>query len=190
MYSAHKDPYLYADSDVLRNLVGIRDNDELAALELYMVGLRFDEPIPSGKLDSHHYRNIHKHLFQDIYEWAGNYRTIRIAKGGDWFCYPDHISSQMEQLFETLKSNDYLQNLEADEFIRRAAKFLSDLNAIHPFRDGNGRAQVTYITLLAETAGHPIDIEKLDPKTFLAAMISSFKGKMKPLEAELKNAST
>ena len=188
MYDAHKDPYLYADTDVLKNLVGIRDNNELEALELYMVGLRFDEPIPTGKLDSHHYRKIHNHLFQDVYEWAGIYRTIRIAKGGDWFCYPDHINSQMEQLFETLKSNGYLQNLEVEEFIPRAAKFLSDLNAIHPFRDGNGRAQVTFITLLAETAGHPINIEKLNPKTFLAAMIASFKGRIAPLELELKNA--
>ena len=187
MYDAHKDPYLYAGTEVLQNLANLRDNEALAKLELYMVGLRFDEPIPIGKLDSQHYRAVHNHLFQDVYEWAGEYRTIRIAKDRNWFCYPEHIDSQMEELFENLQSNDFLQNIKPEEFIQKAAKFLSALNAIHPFRDGNGRAQITFTTVLAEHAGHPIDIEKLNPTRFLEAMIFSFKGEIVPLKSELRN---
>jgi len=59
------------------------------------------------------------------------------------------------------------------------------LNAIHPFREGNGRTQTTFLTLLAERASHPFDLEKLDPEAFLAAMIASFKGNDVPLERQI-----
>lgn len=187
MYEAHDDPYLYPKTDVLKNLADLKDSNSLSAFELHMVGLRYDEPIPSGSFDCLHYKNVHHHIFQDIYAWAGDYRTIRIAKGGDWFCYPEHIESQMAQLFDKLKSDKFLQNLSSEMFVKQAAKFLSGLNAIHPFRDGNGRAQITFLTILAESAKHPINVEAIAPSSFLHAMIRSFKGDNKPLEIEIEN---
>ena len=91
----------------------------------------------------------------------------------------------MKTLFSGLKSDDYLQHLSTKKFIEKAAEFLTNLNAIHPFRDGNGRTQITFLAILAEFAEHPIDIERLAPEPFLMAMIDSFKGKMAPLETEL-----
>jgi cell filamentation protein len=187
MYAAHEDPYSYPGTDVLINLADIRDAEKLKSFELAMLATRIQEPLPMGSFDTSHYRQIHKHLFQDIYEWAGDYRTIRIAKGGNWFCYPEHIDAQMRNVFDRLAQDGYLKGLSSKEFACRAAKLLADINAIHPFRDGNGRTQLTFLSLLADSAGHKVSLEKLAPDSFLKAMIRSFKGDNKPLEIEIEN---
>jgi cell filamentation protein len=71
--------------------------------------------------------------------------------------------------------------LDADTFARKAAHFLAELNAIHPFREGNGRTQLSLLTVLAEHAGHPLALKRLDPKAMFQAMIRSFGGKEEPL---------
>ena len=92
------------------------------------------------------------------------------------FCYPEHIDGEMRKLFGRLRDNRYFQGLRPDEFARRVAHFLSELNAIHPFREGNGRTQLALLTLLAERAGHPLALDNLEPKAMLAAMVTSFSG--------------
>jgi cell filamentation protein len=72
-----------------------------------------------------------------------------------------------------------------DVFIRSIAEFLSDLNAIHPFREGNGRSQLAFLHLLALRAVHPLEIERIKPAIFLAAMIRSFDGDINPLSEQL-----
>jgi cell filamentation protein len=128
-----------------------------------------------------HYRAIHRHLFQDVFEWAGRWRTLHIAKGGSMFCYPEHIDAEIRKLFERLASDRFLTELPAATFANEAAHVLAELNAIHPFREGNGRAQLTYLTLLAARAGHTLALEHMDPATMLAAMIESFKADERPL---------
>jgi len=147
--------------------------------------LRAEEPLPQGHFDAAHYRAVHHHLFQDVYAWAGQYRTVRIAKGANSFCYPEHIAAQMEILFRQLRAGEALEHLDEPAFVDTIARFLSELNAIHPFREGNGRTQLTFIGLLGETSAHPFVFEKLDRDTFLAAMIASFSGELKPLRDEL-----
>lgn len=82
----------------------------------------------------------------------------------------------MERLFGWLDSNDYLCGLDEVAFAKQAAHFLAELNAIHPFREGNGRTQLSFLTMLAEVADHPLDLERLDPKGILDATIESFGG--------------
>ena len=94
--------------------------------------------------------------FQDVYTWAGNIRTVRIGKDGRMFCYPEHIRSQMRTLFGRLRRGRYLRDLTPDEFVLKATTFLATLNAIHPFRDGNGRTQLAFMALLAACAGHSL----------------------------------
>lgn len=137
---------------------------------------RAEEPLPVGRLAVRHYRAIHHHLFQDVYRWAGRFRTVRIAKGDSMFCYPEYIPEQMNTLFAELKGKGLLRELAPNAFAVAAARFLGTLNAIHPFRDGNGRAQLVFLALLADRAGHPLNLERLDPDSFLAAMIGSFNG--------------
>jgi cell filamentation protein len=92
------------------------------------------------------------------------------------FCYPEHIDGEMRKLFGALRDNRYFRGSSLGEFAQKVAHFLSELNAIHPFREGNGRAQFALLILLAERAGHPLKLAGLDPKAMLAAMVTSFSG--------------
>ena len=185
MYDAVPDPYCYPGTTVLKNLLNVQDQHTLDELEAALTAARADEPLPHGRLGATHYAAIHHHLFQDIYPWAGKYRTVRISKDGSAFCYPENIAREMKALFEALKHENFLRGLSREDFAFEAASFLSTLNAIHPFREGNGRSQTTFITLLADQAGHPLDLDKLVPEDFLAAMVASFKGDDGPLERQL-----
>lgn len=185
MYAAVDDPYCYPGTKVLKNLAGLQRQSDLRRFELAMTSQRFDEPLPTGRFSVRHYRAIHHHLFQDVYQWAGKLRTVRISRGGSPFCYPENIAEELRRLFATLKKERFLRTLSQKDFAREAAHFLAELNAIHVFRDGNGRAQVAFVAILADRAGHPLDLVKLHPKTFLEAMVASFFGDEKGLAAEL-----
>lgn len=183
-YDAFADPYCYKGTFVLKNKAGLRDTLALQNFELEMMSLRATEPFPDGQFDSAHYKALHHHLFQDVYRWAGQYRKVRTAKGGNVFCYPEHIAQEMERLFDRLKGDSF-HGAPFEEFIDAATSFLVELNAVHPFREGNGRSQLSFLDMIALRAGHPLDLTKITPDTFLAAMIESFKGEAGPLKAEL-----
>ena len=176
MYDAVDDPYTYENSTVLVNKLDLRSQAELDDFEAEISSARAREPLPAGDLDYAQYCTVHHHLFQDVYAWAGKPRTVRISKQGNPFCFPENIEAQTTKLFSGLKAADFLRNLSPDQFAANAAHFLSELNAIHAFREGNGRAQLTFLVLLADRAGHPLSIEKLDPEVMLDAMIASFDG--------------
>lgn len=183
MYDAVTDPYCYPGTTVLVNRAGLHRRMELDAFEHEAVLQRGDEPLPTGRLSVTHYLALHRHLFQDVYAWAGNLRTARIAKGGSMFCYPEHIAAELHRLFAGLRKDAYLRFLAPEEFSDKAAHFLAELNAVHPFREGNGRTQLVFLTLLAEKAGHTLDLYGLDPAAALNAMIYSFHGDERPLAA-------
>jgi len=163
-------------TDLLINQAGLRDHATLAALEVEMVTQRLREPLPDGPLGVRYYRAIHRHLFQDVYAWAGRFRTVRIAKQGSAFCYPEHIDREMRRLFTQLAQQKHLRGLEPTAFAAKAAHILAELNAIHPFREGNGRAQISFLVELASRASHPLDQERLEPPEMLHAMVRSFDG--------------
>jgi cell filamentation protein len=139
-YDAFDDPYAYPGTTVLKNLLDIRDQDTLEAFEVEISTLRAEESLPEGEFDSAHYCSVHHHLFQDVYDWAGQYRTVRTSKGGNAFCYPENIRAQMDALFQALRSGDVFGEQNLDGFLQQIALFLGELNAIHPFREGNGRS--------------------------------------------------
>ena len=185
MYDAITDPYCYPGTTVLKNIPGIKTTKALAQFEAIATAARADESLPKGRLSVRHYRTIHRHLFQDVYAWAGRFRTVRISKDGSAFCYPEHIAREMSALFADLKEKNFLCGVPANQFAREAAWFLSTLNAIHPFREGNGRAQIAFLALVADHAGHPLHLEELDPAAFMAAMIASFRKGDAPLARQI-----
>lgn len=156
--------------------MGIADAATLEALEIELTTARADELLPNGRLDCAHYRAIHHHLFQDIYDWAGETRTVRISKGTSHFCYPEYIDGELARLFGQLAAAGYLGSMSAEAFAVEAASFLATLNSIHPFREGNGRTQLAFLLLLADQAGHTIDLTRTTPDLILQAMIASFHG--------------
>ncbi len=184
-YDAFDDPYSYKSSNCLKNRLGLRDPDVLQAFELEMSSLRAAEPLPMGRFGPAHYRRVHWHLFHDVYTWVGRYRTVRTAKGGNPFCFPEHICPQMDLLFARLQTASFLPGVNGETFLTEAAVFLGELNAIHPFREGNGRAQLAFLHLVALRAGHPLSLERIRPETFLLAMIQSFDGHLAALREEI-----
>lgn len=186
-YDAIADPYCYPGTSVLINIPDIRDAAALAEFEAVSTAQRADEPLPVGRLSVRHYLAIHHHLFQDVYPWAGRFRTVRLGKEGSAFCYPEHIAREMRLLFADLKSRHYLRGLSPSAFAGATAHFLATLNAIHPFREGNGRTQTSFLTLLADHARHPLDLDRLVPERFLAAMVKSFRGDERSLVEEIQH---
>ena len=186
MYQADRDPYCYAGTSVLKNVPGLSDQVALERFETVVVAQRWREPLPQGKLSVRHFRSIHHHLFQDVYRWAGRFRTVRIHKGASTFCYPEHIPDQMKRLFGNLRDDEYFAQSNPDEFASQAARILATLNAIHPFREGNGRAQNAFLGLLTARAGHSLDLARLNDAAFLRAMIESFGGNVEPLAVQIR----
>jgi cell filamentation protein len=187
MYDAVDDPYTYENSTILVNKLDLREQAKLEAFEAEISSARADEPLPEGNLDFAHYKAVHHHLFQDVYAWAGNPRTVRMFKGGNPFCFPQNIESQAAKLFGELQADGFLQGLDDSAFADKAAHFLAELNVIHAFREGNGRSQLTFFALLADYAGHPINLDKLDPHEMLDAMIASFDGDEAKLASVIKS---
>ena len=86
----------------------------------------------------------------------------------------------MDRLFASLRDGQCLEAKAADEFVASVATFLAELNAIHPFREGNGRSQLAFVALLGEKAGFPFDFLRVERNTFLPAMIASYRGDVIP----------
>lgn len=188
-YDTFDDPYCYTDSHILRNVPDMHDEAALEQFEVEMVAIRAIEDLPElpkGKLRPTYYRKLHHHLFQDVYDWAGKDRTIRTAKGGNPFCYPEYIDKYLRELFDRLDGPEFQQGVAQANFILAAADFLAELNIIHPFREGNGRSQLVFLRLLGLRAGHPFRSESVEPTEFIQAMIDSFGGDLAPLIDELE----
>jgi cell filamentation protein len=96
-------------------------------------------------------------IFRDVYEWAGQFRTVNISKGGHLFGVAAFLEPALRQIVEKLAAENDLADLDAALFVGRAAWFLGELNAAHPFREGNGRTQREFIRELGLKAGHYID---------------------------------
>jgi cell filamentation protein len=183
-YWANKDPYCWPGTNILRNRLEIRDRSALDEAENGLVSARAIAGLPNGRYSLTHYRACHRWLFGDVYGWAGQYRRVRLAKGESVFCFPEHIDSQMRALFGALRAGQYLGQTRRKAFVKRAAWFWSEINAIHPFREGNGRTQTLFLANLALAGGWYLDLTRLKPEPTLLAMIASFKaGNGTPLEA-------
>lgn len=152
-YTYERTPnYCYPDSDVLINKLGIKAEEMLNQYERRLVAIRQAELIENpivGNLDFDHLKEIHRYLFQDLYYWAGESRNCNIAKQ-DLFCLAQHIDSYAESIFSDLRKKQFYINENEDEIIVSLVNFFGDLNALHPFREGNGRSQREFINISAK----------------------------------------
>ncbi len=179
------DPYLYSGSTVLINKLGIQDSSQLDYVERELVTQRIAEGVPSGRFDLVHLRAIHKHLFQDIYAWAGELRTVEIAKGGSQFQFRQFIETGMADVHRRLIQADFLRGLSREAFAEAAGPIMGDVNYVHPFREGNGRTQLQYLEQLAVQADHMIDLTRIDPQRWLEASQASHAGDYALMTAEI-----
>jgi cell filamentation protein len=187
--STGSDPYLDPVSGVLRNLLGITDSGELAEVEAALSASRLIDlerrRLP-GSYDLNHLRAFHRYILGDVFGWAGELRTVSIAKGS-LFCLPQHLASAAADVFGRLAAADRLRGLNREQFIGRIAEFLADVNALHPFREGNGRAQRAFFSQLAHDAGHHIDWIRMDPERNIVASAAAHHGNLTPLTEMLSD---
>lgn len=178
MYSysyGNDDVYCYKDSNVLKNKFGITDWDELQELERNITSLKEQLVLDNKKdvLDFKFLKKIHKTLFSDVYSWAGKVRTVDIAKG-TLFCRVFAIEEEAAKVFEELKNERYLMDCSEQDLPKRLAYYISEINAIHPFREGNGRAQRIFMSVLAERIGYHLDFTGITDTEMIEASYSAF----------------
>lgn len=170
-----RDPYTYPGTDVLINKFGIKDAEELLRVEMGITDARMGQPMEkTPAMTPEGYQEIHKHIFGDIYPWAGEYRKCEISKGSSAFEYANQIPARMEEVFKNLVAENYLKGLSPDEFSRKAARVLYDLNDTHAFREGNGRAQRLFLEQLAKQARHKLDQSRINPQKWMLGSLESF----------------
>jgi cell filamentation protein len=171
------DPYLDKDTGVLRNLLGIGSQATLDEAESSLSFLRTSElrerPV-QGSFDLGHLQAIHQRLFCDVYDWAGQLRLVEIQKGNTNFARHMMIEGAARQLLGQLAKERHLCGLDADRFSNRAGHYLGEINVLHPFREGNGRAQREFVAQLALQAGHPIDWRGISQAEMVHASIAAY----------------
>lgn len=177
--------YCYPESDVLINKLNIHDQKALNEAERKLTQLRLNDLIISpvrGNYDLKHLQKIHRYIFQDLYPWAGKIRTVDIAKS-NMFCKVQFIESQADEIFNRLKADHYLAELPKDTFVKKIAYYFSEINALHPFREGNGRSQREFIRELAIQQGYAVYFAGISAEEMLEASLDSFVCKYSKMEA-------
>ena len=182
-----EDPYSDPATGVLYNKLGLVTAADLEAAEreiTHAALILLDESPVSPSYDLPHLREIHKRIFGDIYEWAGQIRTVAIAKGAV-FCLPQYIDSSAAIIFRELHDEDCLRGLRRDAFVGRLAYYLGEVNALHPFREGNGRAQRVFFGQVARDAGFTLAWQHLDPVRNVEASAAIMRGDPEPMSEML-----
>jgi cell filamentation protein len=178
------DVYCIPGTAVLKNKAGITNQDLLDEYEADFTAIRILElahtPV-DGSFDLAHLCKIHAYLFQDVYEWAGEIRSVDIIRGDSRFCNARQIQSYSNSVFNALAAEKYLIDLEPKVFASRLAHYLSEINATHPFREGNGRVQRLFISQLASQTGYSLDYSTLNQTEVYPVMQASFLGDEQPL---------
>lgn len=170
------DPYKIPGSDKFQNKLGITDAEKLKSVEADISISREAElqlTHSADTLDLQYLKDTHKKLLGDVYEWAGELRTVEIAKGTS-FSPTQHIESFTKSVFKDLKKENNLVGLDKDNFTDRAAHYLGEINAVRPFREGNGRTQRAFMDQLAGRAGYAFDWKKTNQKEMIEASIDRF----------------
>ena len=164
------DPYVYPNSNVLINKLNIQDGQELIDVEaqLLIAGI-IDIHSIIDDLDFHDYtclQTIHRFLFEDLYTWAGEFRTINIYKseqvlGGLSITYSDksRIESDLKQIFKWAATINWTH--KNPQLPSQFAKFMTDIWRVHPYREGNTRAVSIFMKLFADKQRLSFDAELL-----------------------------
>ena len=162
-----QDPYCYPDTNLLRNIFNIQDEEELKAAEARVAAVALfaleDEPL-QGPMDEQRLKRTHQAIFGDIYEWAGSYRRDvgTMTKGREagyavTYGRSQFVPTEMERIFRELAAEKYLCGLNLDRFAERLAYFYSELDSTHPFREGNSRTLRKFTADIALAVGYELD---------------------------------
>ncbi|MBR5357801.1 MAG: Fic family protein [Clostridiales bacterium] len=169
----------YEGTTCLINKFGIKDEKKLSQMETLITTAKCKEleikPI-NGDFGFDHYKSIHKYIFDDLYDWAGEVRTVSISKKGTVFTLPESIDTLADRIFTGLqKANCYI-GYDDDHYLDSIVEFYCNTNMLHPFREGNGRTQRVFLTQLIRHSGHDINFSTIDTDELMIATIQSANG--------------
>lgn len=181
--------YCYFGSDVLINLLGIRQEAALESAEIELTQARIEHLEPDfDDISLRALQAIHRHLFQDLYDWAGELRIVDVSKGNTRFANVSRIQPEADKLFRQLAEEGYLIGLPHPQFISRLAHYYCELNVVHPFRDGNGRAQRLLFEIISINAGYALHWKPIGRAEWVDANIAAYNCQLQPLAALLDRA--
>ena len=169
----------YEGTNYLINKFNITDEKKLSNIEAAITFAKISQlekkPI-NGNFDLKHYKEIHRFIFEDIYEWAGELRKIEISKKGTFFAKVDDIEDLCIACFNRLDKMNCFSDNTKSEFIDNITDFYCVTNKIHPFREGNGRTQRVFISQLIRKNGYQIDFSAIDADELMIATIQAASG--------------
>jgi cell filamentation protein len=162
-----RDPYVYKGTNVLINTLNIKDHEHLEFVEKEFTTVRLKDIergiLTQGAYDVRHYRQFHRHIFGDIYPWAGDFRTINILKhetalNGLPLEFMDHeaVESHLSWCFSRMNQHDW-ESAGRDERTYHLARCMSEIWRAHAFREGNTRTTITFVSQFAKHRGFPLD---------------------------------
>lgn len=169
----------YENSNVLINKFDIRDEKELEMMERNLTSYLMAQAtieIPFEDVNFEFYKNLHKYVFGEIYDWAGTIRKVDMSKSGTKFCPANEIEKRGKNIFDRLETQNYLKGFKGEEFINEFVNLYCELNYLHPFREGNGRIQRQFLLMLLNNMGKHIDFKDIDRDLLMIATIKSVKG--------------
>ncbi len=169
----------YKGTTCLINKFGITDETKLSEIEAditFAKASKLEENPIDGKFDIEHYKAIHRYLFEDLYDWAGQLRTINISKKGTKFVKTDELENLCVKCFDRIKSNNYFKNIPFESFVENIVDLFFTLNMLHPFREGNGRTERIFIAQLIRFNGYDIDFSEIDSDYLIIATIQGAQG--------------
>ncbi len=169
----------YEGTTVLINKFGIKDDARLDIIERDITSALIAKAyieIPFESVDFDFYKKLHYYVFSDIYEWAGKVRSVDISKKGTRFCPSVRIETSGRAIFEYLSKKSYFMDLADEEFIKEFTELYCRLNYLHPFREGNGRIQRLFLSMLLKNMRKSIDFSKIDTDLLMIATIKAVSG--------------
>lgn len=169
----------YEGTACLINKFDIRDDKQLSKIEaeitLAKISILESSPI-SEKFDLEYYKSIHRFIFEDLYDWAGEFRKVDISKKCTSFCSVEQLETTAKNCFDRLKNNNFFLDLDREEFVDAVVDFYCVTNMLHPFREGNGRTQRIFIEQLIRFNGYDFSFSNIDADDLMIATIQSANG--------------
>jgi cell filamentation protein len=186
------DPYTDPSTGIRRHRLGITDAGRLRTIEADLTAVALADlavRVLPGPYDLAHLRSFHREILAEIYPWAGEVRRVNIAET-DPFCAHQHIETYTHEVFSALAKENYLRGLSREPFVDRLTHYFAEVNAVHPFREGNGRTQRAFFHQLCRMASWPIDWSSLDPEVNVATSTAALRGDNEPLRYMLDSMIT
>jgi cell filamentation protein len=177
--------YCYPGTDILKNKLGIKDDAALTIAEREITSLKLLKLYKMPIVKEFNFETlckIHEIIFADIYAWAGQIRRGDfLLKGNSIFCRGLYIVENAKIIFGDISKGNNLCGLNKSKFIERMAYYMGEINALHPFREGNGRTAREFFRQLSLNANYTLDFSKTEKEKLLTADIEAFNGKYEKL---------